>query len=270
MKILISGSNGNIGSYLTTSLSDEHQIYSFSKSDFDVTNKSQICDVICKTTPDIILHTAAITDVDYCESNESLAYSTNTLGTLNIASMCYKFNIPIVYISTSYVYGDYKSSPYVETDICDPINIYGKTKLEGENLIRTLLNNFFIIRTSWVIDANKCSILKMLDNPSPIVLCSLEKTNVTSIKDLSYFINTIIKTDNYGIYNLSSEDYSSKYDIVTQLLKNKRFDKNILKLPEKLLVNTAKRPSFSAINSTKAKDTFSIPLRRLDDIILEL
>lgn len=270
MKILISGGNGNIGSYLTTSLSDEHQIYSFSKDDFDVTDKIKIYDIICKIYPDIILHTAAITDVDYCEANESLAYSTNTLGTLNIASMCYKFNIPLVYISTSYVYGDHKSLPYVETDICDPINIYGKTKLEGENLIRTLLNNFFIIRTSWIIDSYKCSILKMLDNPSPIVLCSLEKTNVTSMKDLSFFINTIIKTDNYGIYNLSSEDYSSKYDIVNRLLKSKGFDKRILELPEKLLEDIATRPKCCAISSKKSKDTFSIALRTLDDIIVKL
>ncbi len=270
MKILISGGNGNIGSYLTTSLKDEHEVYSFSKSDFDVTNKSEIHDIIHKINPDIILHAAAITDVDYCESNESLAYSTNTLGTLNIASISYKFNIPLVYISTNYVYGDYKSSPYIETDICDPINIYGKTKLEGENLIRTLLNNFFIIRISWIIDADKCSMLKMLDNSSPVILCSLEKTNVTSIKDLSHFINIIIKTDNYGIYNLSSKDYSSKYDIVHLLLENKKLNKNILKLPEKFLINTATRPIFSAINSDKAKDTFSISLRTVDDIILEL
>ncbi|MBU5592813.1 NAD(P)-dependent oxidoreductase [Clostridium sp. MSJ-4] len=269
MKILISGGNGNIGSYLTKDLSSEHEIYSFTKADFDVCNKDIIHNIISKIEPDMVIHCAAITDIDYCEFNQCVAYSTNTIGSLNIASICSKFDIPLLYLSSNYVYGNYKSNPYIESDQCSPINIYGKTKLEGENLIRTLCNKFFILRTSWVIGGNNCPIKRILKNSSSIVLCSEEITNITYIKDLSEFIKLIIKTDNYGIYNLCNKGFTSKYDIVNSLIKNLEYNKKTIKIPGDYITSAAPRPSFSAINCDTLEKTFNINIPSWEDSIID-
>ena len=145
MNILITGASGNIGTYFCNFFSKSHTVYGLDKTELDVTDKISTEKTLNSLKPDVVIHTAAITNKYICEYNETLAYDVNTVGTLNIANCCNELNIPLVYLSSTDVYGDMKSSPYSESDECTPMNAYSKSKLGGEELIQTICKNILLL-----------------------------------------------------------------------------------------------------------------------------
>lgn len=270
LNILITGANGSIGSYLKDYFEKDHKIYALGKNELDVTNKTLVCSTIELLKPDLVIHTAAITNLDFCENNETAAYTVNTIGSLNVAYACSCLDIPIVYISTNYVYNGLKRSPYYETDECDPLNIYGKTKLAGEKLIRTICKKYFIIRTSWVFGGYDCYIKKALDKrESPIFVCSNEVVSPTYIRDLAEAINTMVKSNFYGVYNCSNNAIISKCNLIRTVFYKLGLEKNLIEMPEGYIANSAPRPKYSALNTSLLKNCFNIELPSLESRINE-
>lgn len=272
MKILLTGSNGNIGSYLKIHLSENHVVYPIDKNQIDITDKALTMDVIKSIKPDLIIHAAALTNVDYCELNETAAYTVNTLGSLNVAYPCSLLDIPIVYLSTGYVFDGNKKRPYYETDQCNPINIYGKTKLAGENLIRTVSRKYFIIRTSQVFGGSNCFVKKVIENKNaPVFLCSNEISNLTYIKDLCYVIEKIIETNQYGVYNCVNSEAVSKALWVKSIFNTLNIEKEITEIPASFVCNKALRADYTALDTLLLKNCFNIVLPswkiRLDEYI---
>ena len=165
MRTLITGASGMLGVDLVDVLSKEHEVtgidirdpgswildlgsVKFSKA--DITNKNGIIKAICGARPEVVIHTAAYTDVDGCEKNRDLAYKVNGMGTQNVVLACKACKALLVYISTDFVFDGEKKEPYRESDKPNPLSTYGKSKLEGEKYISLLLNKYFIIRTSWL------------------------------------------------------------------------------------------------------------------------
>lgn len=270
MNILITGARGNIGTYLNEYLSKENEVYSFGKDELNVCDKNSLLSTVQMVKPDLVIHCAALTNIDFCEANETAAYTVNTLGSLNVAYACSSLDIPIVYISTSYVYGDYKSTPYYETDECNPINIYGKTKLAGEKLIRTICKKYFIFRTSWVFGYDDCYIKKSLEKLSvPIFLCSDEIINPTYVEDLAYVISKIISSNFYGVYNCVNKDFATKYDVIKAAFDEIGIKKELIKIPRNYISNSAPRPKFSALDTSLLKNCFNIKLPSWKDRLHE-
>jgi len=152
---------------LVEKLSKTYDIIGFSRrqdlnSDFkleafisgDITNRDQVKNTILEYNPDIVIHTAALSDVDLCEKEPELAYQVNVLGTENMALACQDSNILFVYISTDYIFDGESQEPYRESDASKPINVYGRTKLEGEEKVKSILKRYFIIRTAWLFGPN--------------------------------------------------------------------------------------------------------------------
>jgi dTDP-4-dehydrorhamnose reductase len=162
MNILITGAKGNVGAYLCSELSKSHTIYGLDKTELNITDKIATEKILNDLKPDAVIHCASITNKYICEYNEDLAYSVNTVGTLNIANCCNLLNIPILYLSSTDVYGDIKSSPYTENDQCIPINAYSKSKLGAEELIQTICKKYFILRTSNIFGGNDCFVRKLI------------------------------------------------------------------------------------------------------------
>lgn len=261
MNILITGQSGNIGKYLCNYLSFKNNVLGLDKSDVDICDKSGLIEVITSLKPDILIHTAALTNIDYCEKNEQEAYNVNTVGTLNAASACSLLNIPIVYLSTNYVYGASKKTPYFETDKCSPINIYGKTKLAGERMIRTLCRKYFILRTSWVFGGEKCYVKKIIANSNiPIFMSSGEILNVTYIEDLALCISKLINTNHYGVYNCVNSTPVRKSDLVRKVFNIINISKDVLEMPKDYLSDVAPRPNYSSLNTYLIKNCINIDL----------
>jgi len=261
MNILITGADGNIGSYLFKSLCRSHNVFALNKNDLDVTNKNKCTEKINKIKPDIVLHTAALSNVDLCERDETSAYSINTIGSLNVAYPCSLLDIPIIYFSSSNVYDGNKLSPYYETDLCSPVNVYGKTKLAGEKLIRTICSKYFIIRTSWIYGTKDCFVKNIIENKEvPLFMCSGEISSPTYIEDLAKVIEKIIKSDMYGIYNCTNLGAIKKSIWVNTILDYINIKKDVIEIPENFISNRAPRPKCTILNMSLLKNCFEIEM----------
>ena len=154
MKILITGSNGMLGHDLIDVLSDKHELILTTSSSLDITDKEHVFSFIKEKNPDIVINSAAYTNVDGCEENQDTAFSVNGDGVKNLALACKKFDCVLVHISTDYVFNGENTRPWIEDDEIGPISVYGKSKLEGEIAIQETLDKFFIIRTAWLYGIN--------------------------------------------------------------------------------------------------------------------
>lgn len=262
MKILVLGSRGNIGSFITRSLSENHQVIGLNMDLLDIRDKDKVILTMTRLCPDFIVQASGISDIDFCENNETESYETNALGTLNIASTCNLLNIPIVYISSGYVYGDYtENHAYNEEDICNPINMYGKSKLAGEKLIQTICKKYFILRTSWCFGGSKCYVKKILQNKnSSIFMSSTDVVNPTYLKDLTFAINKLIATDSYGIYNCVNNGSVPKNEFISLVFHTIGIKKDILPIPEDTKKIIAPRPTYCNLDICKIETTLNIKM----------
>jgi dTDP-4-dehydrorhamnose reductase len=270
MKILITGADGSIGDYLSKYLSSSHEVFPFRKSKLDITNKVQCLDTIKSIMPDAVIHCAALTNIDLCERDESLAYTVNTIGSVNIAFACNLIDIPLVYLSTSNVYNGDKTSPYYESDICTPVNVYGKTKLAAENLIRTVCSKYFILRTSWVFGGKNCFVQNIIDKKDiPLFMCSSDISSPTYVKDLAEIIETMLHTPMYGIYNCVNSGAVKKSLFVSKILEHLGIKDEVMEVPEKYIANRALRPQCTIMNTSLLKNCFNIELRSWEEALSE-
>ncbi|SHI88488.1 dTDP-4-dehydrorhamnose reductase [Clostridium cavendishii DSM 21758] len=267
MKILVLGPRGNIGHFLYNHLSKTHSVIGLSKELLDIRNRDNVLLTIKKLSPEIIVQAAGIGDIDFCEQNEKDAYETNTLGTLNIASVSNLLNIPLVYISSGYVYGEASKSQldenysFIETDKCEPTNMYAKSKLAGEKLIQTLCNKYFILRTSWCFGGNNCYVKKVLQNINiPTFMSSTDIVNPTSLYDLSHILEKLIETDLYGIYNCVNNGFTAKDNVIKFIFDYLDIEKEVRPLPEDTRAVIAPRPRYSNINPNKVEKALNIKI----------
>ena len=153
MKILVIGGTGRLGRVLNVILQKEkYTIIPLGSNELDLTGKN-VVDKIIRYTPDYIIHTAALSSVDECERHPNLAYNINTYGTERVANAALKLKVPLLYISTDYVF-DGKNPPYSEDDEPNPVNVYGKSKLQGEDFVKRLSSSI-IVRVSWLFGPEK-------------------------------------------------------------------------------------------------------------------
>lgn len=268
MKILITSNFTGIGNYLNDYFTNNHDVILFNDSHIDICDKQSVSNVITSVKPDIVIHTLEVSDIDLCERDENLAYSINTIGTFNIAYSCNLLNIPIVYTSTSYVFDGKKQNAYYETDIPNPINTYGKTKLGAEQLIRTICHKNFIIRTSWIFGYEQCFVNKIIKNKEvPIFMCSNEIGNPTYAQDLCYCIDKIISSNQYGIYNCANSNPVSKAFFVKTIFNELNITKEVIEMPCNFFANTAQRPKNSSLNTTLIKNSFNLALPNWYEIL---
>lgn len=219
-KILVTGGDGTIGSYVSSIFKNSDVVLS-GKDTLDVTKNKQVLEQVKKNNPDLIIHLAALTNVDYCEENKSIAMKVNFGGTKNIAMVCKKYNIPLVYISTATVFGG-KNPPkggYTEYDKPSPINIYGKTKLLGEEVIKKTLKDYIIIRIGWLVGGRENDkffisyMSKKIIRGEDIFAVNDIFGTVAYTVDMLKFIKLLLDQKQTGIFHLASKGACSRYDI---------------------------------------------------------
>ena len=213
MKILIIGSNGMLGHDLVDVLDENHDLILTTSKILDITDKQKTIDFIVDNKPDIVINSAAYTDVDGCEENQDLAFSVNGEGVRNLAIGCSEVDCPLVHVSTDYVFNGENTRPWVEDDEIGPISVYGKSKLKGEEAILEILDKFFIIRTAWLYGYNgknfPKTMLELAENHSEITVVYDEVGSPTYTPDLAEAISKLIETDYYGIYHITNSESCS-------------------------------------------------------------
>ena len=265
MKILITGSNGMLGYDLNRVLSDEHELILTTSKTLDITNKKETTDYILKENPDMVINSAAYTNVDDCEKNTEIAYKVNGEGVKNIAMACKKINCPLVHISTDYVFNGENTKPWVENDEIGPISIYGKSKLQGEEAILETLDEFFIIRTAWLYGENggnfPKTMLELAKNHSEITVVYDEVGSPTYTLDLAKAISELIKTKHYGIYHITNSDYCSWCEFAKYIFKIADCDVKVIPVTAKEFDRPAPRPHYSVLENKKWVENGFKPLR---------
>jgi len=273
MKILILGS-GLIGSELTIELSKKHDVvYTFNKNriilenlkgiKLDVTHREAVLKLMKNVEPDLVVHTAAVKSVDQCEIDKEMAYKVHVEGTKNVLGACLETSSKIVYMSTAFVF-DGKKDIYYETDLTNPINYYGKTKLEAENLIIESGAHFLIVRTDqlygWCKEGQKENeVVKAWENlkvGKPFETIIDWYNTPTLVYNAVETIKSLIHGNKEGIYHVVGSDYVSRYEWILKVADIFGFDKNLVKYKKSTDMNLqARRPNARLSNEKVEKET---------------
>ena len=259
MKILLTGAAGMLASAVALEVERSgHKVFgSFIqvvKSDInlrlpdiqkvDVRVLDDVYGWIKSEKPDFIFHFAAETNVDLCEKSPEHAYRTNYIGTENVALVCQKYEIPLLYISTGAVFNGTNCEPYLEFDIPEPRNVYGKSKLAGEITVQRLLKKYFVIRAGWMIggwEIDKKFVYKivkqLLEGKKEIFAVDDKFGSPTFTMDFAKNLLPLIKTERYGLYHMANKGGASRFDIASKIVE-------FMDLNEKVRVNPVNSAEF--------------------------
>ena len=251
MDILITGGEGQLGKELNKSLCTKHNVNSLGKGILDVTNKEQVDLIIDHLKPDIIIHAAAYTAVDKCESERKKAFEVNSLGAGYIASAGKKVNARIIYISTDYVFDGKKQSPYAENDIPNPQSVYGMSKWLGEKIVLTNIDAT-VIRTSWLYGHYGRNFVKtMLElgkENREIKVVDDQIGSPTYVNDLAEAIHQLIDKEN-GIYHFSNTGSCTWLTFAKRIFEEAGYDTNrVLPITSAEYGVPAPRPPYSVMD----------------------
>ena len=273
MKILITGSNGMLGHDLIKVLEENNELILTTSITFDITDKKQTMDYICDTKPDIVINSAAYTDVDGCEQNQDLAYAVNGDGVRNLALACREIDCPLVHISTDYVFDGSARDPIAEDGEIGPISVYGKSKLKGEEAILEILDKYFIVRTAWLYGINgrnfPKTMLELAQNHSEITVVYDEVGTPTYTPDLAYGISQLIETDYYGTYHLTNSGSCSWCEFARYIFEIADKDVKVIPVTASEFARPAPRPSYSVLNNKQWVENGFKPLRNYKEAIKE-
>jgi dTDP-4-dehydrorhamnose reductase len=222
LRIAITGGRGQLGRELVSVFSHSHELVVLDLPECDITKRGEI-DCIINYLPDLVIHAAAMTDVDGCARDPAAAYRVNVLGTQHVALACQRARSVMLYISTNEVFEGTKSSPYLELDEPHAINPYGASKLAGERYVQMLLERFYIVRTAWMFSSNGNNfpkkMLGLAKANGQMSVVDDELGNPTYAPDLAQAIAQLIETNHFGIYHLTNEGVASRYDYAARIFQ---------------------------------------------------
>ncbi len=264
--ILVFGASGQLGTCLQTIASRKEikNIIFLPEQEADILDLPKLKTVFETYKPDYIINCAAYTAVDKAEDDVEMARKINKTGAQNLAQYCKEFGATMVHVSTDFVFEGKHPNLLVETDIAQPINIYGLTKLEGEQDIEAILPQHFIIRTSWLYSeyGNNFvkTMLKLGAERDELKIIGDQIGTPTYAIDLAEAILTIIAShqNNYGIYHYSNEGVTSWYDFAKGIFDISGTEVNVLPIRTYQYPTKATRPLFSVMDKSKIKNTFGL------------
>jgi len=282
MKILLTGINGQVGNALKDKLS-AHELIAISREQLDLNDVNAIRRVVQQVKPDLIVNPAAYTAVDKAETEPELAFAINATAPQVLAEEAAKLGSGLIHFSTDYVYDGKKASPYVETDTVNPISVYGKSKLAGEDAIRAVGLPYLILRTSWVYGAYGKNFLKTILR----LATQREKLNIvgdqfgapTSSESIANALDSLIdiwqlqNASQSGIYHFTNHGYTSWHGFATKILdeynalrENRGWPslmaqvKNVTSITTEEYPTPASRPANSKLDNSKLSKVFRIKL----------
>lgn len=259
-KLIITGSNGQLGKELQKMLKDstEYELINTDVAELDITNLTDVLAFVEDVMPYAIINCAAHTGVDACETQIDLAYKINAIGPRNLAIAATKVQAKIVHVSTDYVFSGDGSRPYTEFDEVGPVGIYGKSKRAGEDFVKEFSSQYFIIRTAWLYGDGNNFVKTMLrlsaTNPEVRVVCDQFGTP-TSAYELAKAICYLVPSDNYGVFHGTCEGSCNWAEFAQEIFRLAGKDTKVIPIPSSEYVTPAKRPAYSIMENHMLKLT---------------
>lgn len=265
-KILVTGANGQLGRCIRDAAADfpDLEFVFVSKDELDIENTDSLKDFFRKNNFSHCINTAAYTNVEKAESEKEKAFAINAEAVKNLASTCKENDVILLHISTDYVFDGKKKFPYSETDITNPINVYGASKLKGEKYIQEICDKFFILRTSWLYSQYGHNFLKTIlkySQDGKALTITTEQTGTpTNANDLAKALLQIVVQDssNYGVYHFSNSGETTWFGFAEEILRQtgKLKDTNLAKTNQ--YRTFAARPENSVLDNTNARNKLKI------------
>lgn len=265
MRFLITGSKGQLAREFLRILQNNGlwpiasrlspEITAFDKRGLDISDLNTVLGAFSYNKPDVVLNCAAYNFVDKAEDDFDTAYKVNALGTKNLAYACKRYNALLIHYSTDYVFDGTKEDFYTEQDKPNPINNYGKSKLEGERLLLEETEKFLLFRASWVFGEGKQSFLYKLKEwaeKQNIVKVVCDQISVpTYTEDIVRVTINAIDAGLTGVYHLTNSGYASRYEVARYFIERLGLNNAILPVCSDYFSAQAKRPYFSAMSNAK-------------------
>lgn len=294
MMFLVVGGGGQLGSKLVEQASKTHEVYASyvsreprlrkeRKVILDKRDKTKVDETLARLVPEVVIDTAALHNVDYCESHQAEAWAINVEGSKNLAEAAMKIGAKIVYISTDYVFDGAKGN-YTERDAPNPISYYGVTKTEAEKAVAAANKNHLIIRPalvySWVnLSSSTASAsgkplnfamwaVQKLSNAEPIKIVDDQFASPTLADSLAGTVLHAIERELTGLYHIAGKDRMNRYQFTQKLAEHLHLDKKLI-TPTKSadLKQVAKRPLDSSLNVEKIEHDLKTPMPHIDQSI---
>jgi dTDP-4-dehydrorhamnose reductase len=240
----------------------DYTVIATGRHDLDITDYAKVNGFITDARPDIIIHAAAFTAVDECETQRDLAFKVNALGTRNVAAAARYIGAKLVYISTDYVFDGAKEGHYREYDTPNPLNVYGQSKLLGEQFVKEQTSQFFIIRTAWLYGIEGGNFVKtMLElgvKGQELRVVNDQWGTPSCTTDLAEQIMQIMTTELYGTYHCTSQGECTWYDFAREIFRCANLEVRIRPVSTEEYPRPAKRPKNSVL------DNYLLRLQGLD------
>ena len=266
MKILLLGYEGMLGSELFSLLKSDHDVVGKDIHDFDIASDNDCRRIVAECRPDVVINAVAYTDVDGCEANRERCFAVNAGGVKNVLIACKAGNIKIVHFGTDYIFDGNKNSPYCEEDICQPLNVYGESKLAGERHLFELSKNFLLVRTAWLYGAKGKNFVKTILERA-VTLGTLKVVDdqtgsPTYTYDLAEAVKRLIEDGAGGIFHITNGGKCSWYEFARAILEEAGLtDVQVLPIKTDEISRPAKRPCFSVLDGSKFYQTTGITMR---------
>jgi dTDP-4-dehydrorhamnose reductase len=253
MKILVTGAKGMLGIDLCSILEEAHEVEGYDIDDFDITDAGQTSAAVLEVSPSVIVHAAAFTGVDACEEARDRAFRVNVGGSENVARAAAEAGCLLVYLSTDYVFEGSKATPYTETDAPGPINYYGLTKLQGEDIVRDLTSRHLIVRTSWLFGPNGKNFVdtittKALETGSLKVVDD-QRGCPTYTYDLAKGLRAVIEKGMEGTVHLTNRGSATWFELARYTIETAEIDADIEPIETAAWPTKAKRPAYTVMAS---------------------
>ncbi|WP_053832674.1 dTDP-4-dehydrorhamnose reductase [Paraclostridium bifermentans] len=254
MKVLITGSNGQLGLELSKQLHviSSYDVIKTDRENLNILDFKSVNDAITRENPDIVINCAAHTAVDLCENDIENAYKINALGPRNLATACEKIGAKFVQVSTDYVFDGSGNRPYREDDMTCPNSIYGTSKLMGEQFTKEFCSKYFIVRTAWLYgNGNNFvkTMLKLAETNNELNVVDDQVGSPTSTVDLARAIIELMNTEYYGTYHGTCEGQCSWYDFAKKIFELKNIDIKVNPVTSEEFKRPAPRPAYSVLDN---------------------
>ncbi|MCM3328172.1 dTDP-4-dehydrorhamnose reductase [Bacillus cereus] len=252
MKVLVTGAKGQLGQDVVKLLEGQTcEVFGFGREELNITDEKQVNEKVLSIQPDVIIHTAAYTQVDQAESDEEAAFKVNAEGTKYLAQAAEVVGAKFCYVSTDYVFDGTKNAPYKADDQTNPQTVYGKSKLVGEQYTKEYCSKYYIVRTSWVfgVYGNNFvkTMLRLAESKNEIGVVNDQVGSPTYTADLANFIINLVKSNKYGIYHASNSGVCSWYDFAQEIFKLAQLDIKMKPLKSEEFIRAAVRPKYSVL-----------------------
>lgn len=260
MKILVIGAAGQLGHDLMACLGTEHDVTGVDIDEVDITDPASVESVFGEADPGLVINSAAYTNVDGCETDREVAWAVNAEGPGHVARSCAGLGVPLIHVSTDYVFDGSKGSPYFEDDPVAPLGEYGRGKLAGEEAVSTVLDRYLIVRTAWLFGTSGNNFVKTMlrlgREREQLKVVDDQTGSPTYSGHLALAIKALAETrlDQPGIYHMTNGGHCTWYDFAAEIFKLAGVEIDLQPTTTAEFGSPAPRPAYSVLANTRAPE----------------